>query len=208
MAVGAFFDADARRRAALAVERVEALTSAELVITVQRISGNYRAADLSVGFLLALLTLILLLFLPQEFGLLHFPIDVTLAFLIGAAISANLPPLRRLFAGQRRMIAEVERSARACFVERGISRTSGRSGVLVYVSLFERRAVLVPDIGVDPESLGDGWAALVARIDAAAAAADFEAFLAAVEGAGPVLAGALPRSEDDVNELPDEMHLA
>src|SRR5947199_207517 len=78
------------------VRTIEGVSSAEIVITVRRLSGNYRHVDLGLGLVLAMASLIALLYLPQEFPLEVFPIDVALAFAVGVALCSAFPPLRRL----------------------------------------------------------------------------------------------------------------
>jgi putative membrane protein len=101
--------------------------------------------------------------------------------------------------------ANVDRAARAAFFDLGISRTSGRSGILVYVSLFERRCVVLTDIGLAPSLLEPGWAAAQSELALTVKRRDWAAFHRTLESLGPVLGRAYPRSEDDVNELPDEV---
>ena len=74
-----------------------------------------------------------------------------------------------------------------------------------FVSAFERRCSVVPDIGIDAKKLGAEYTDTLGAIESAAKKMDLEAFLASVEKLGPVLGKAMPRSADDVNELPDEV---
>ena len=205
MAAGAFFQDGSKKRAAEAVKAVEAKTSAEVVIAVRRSSGDYRAADYLFGIACGTVVVLLLYFLPQSFDPRTMPVDGVLVTLVGVLASANLPPLRRVLVLAKTRAEHVTTAARAAFYDLGISKTQGRSGILVYVSVFEKRACVVPDVGVDPAKLGDAWRTAVESIDDAAARLDFDAFLAAVEKLGPVLAPTMPRAADDVNELPDEV---
>jgi putative membrane protein len=85
-------------------------------------------------------------------------------------------------------------------------RTSGRTGVLVYLSLAERRAEIVADRAitekVEPEVWGEAMAALVAEVKAGRAG---EGLAKAVERIGAVLAGVLPPVDANPNELPDRL---
>ena len=205
MGQAAFFADDAKKRAAAAVRAVEAQTSAEIVVAVRRVSGEYRATDYAVGFIAMGVVVAYMLLAPQVFTLGHMALEGVAAFAVGALLSAFVPPLRRLLLRDRTLAANVERAARATFYDLGISRTSGRNGILVFVSAFERRVAIVPDIGVDPEALGAGYQDACRAIEAAVGAMALEAFASAVESLGPALADAMPRQEDDVNELPDEV---
>ncbi len=203
MAAATFFQDAAKKRAAEAVKAVEARTAAEIVIAVRRTSGEYRAVDLTFGAVAALLMLAFLWFSPKAFAPAMISINVVLAFGIAAVVCGNVSLLRRLLAGKR-CRANAELAAKAAFVDLGISKTTGRTGVLVFVSMFERTAVVVPDVGVDPAAIAE-FTAVERAIDGSVRAGDFEAFIKAVESFGPALEPALPRSADDVNELPDEV---
>jgi len=85
-------------------------------------------------------------------------------------------------------------------------RTAARVGVLLYLSLAEHRAEIVADeaiVGkVDDAVWGEAMVALIDRIragDPAAGMAD------AVAKIGTVLAQHFPKTEADVNELPDRL---
>jgi putative membrane protein len=86
------------------------------------------------------------------------------------------------------------------------SRTTGRTGILIYLSMRERRAEIVADEAitskVSPEVWGDAMAAMLAELKRGACGAGV---VAAVERVGKVLAEHLPREADDVNELPDRL---
>jgi len=101
--------------------------------------------------------------------------------------------------------ANVARSARAAFYDLGISRTSGRNGILVFVSTFERSCVVLPDIGIDVAALGPGWSEACELLDRAVRQGRLPDFFLALRSLGPVLGKTMPRAEDDVNELPDEV---
>jgi putative membrane protein len=205
MSQAAFFAEHAKKRAADAVKAVEAQTAAEVVVAVRRLSGSYRAADYHAGFGAMAVVVGYMLVAPQIFTLGQMALDGLAAFVIGALLSANVSHVRRLLVRRRTLDANVDAAARAAFYDLGISRTSGRNGILVFLSAFERRCTVVPDIGVDPKSLGEDYDEACRAIADAARTMDLEAFLAAVEKLGPPLATAMPRRADDVNELPDEV---
>ena len=85
-------------------------------------------------------------------------------------------------------------------------RTHGRTGVLIYLSLAERRAEIVADDAiaskVSPEVWGAAMATLIGEIRNGRAAAGL---IGAVTQVGAVLAEHFPRADDDINELPDRL---
>lgn len=85
-------------------------------------------------------------------------------------------------------------------------RTTGRTGILIYLSMRERRAEIVADEAitskVSPDVWGEAMAAMLAELKRGSCGAGV---VAAVEQVGKVLAEHLPREVDDVNELPDRL---
>jgi putative membrane protein len=196
----------AKDTVSLTIAEVEARTSAEVVVSVRRVSGRYREADFLCGFLVALLALFGLLFLPQEFPLWVFVPDVALSFALGAFVCSRLSWLRRLLTRERVLAENTRLAARAAFVDGLLSRLPGRNAILVYVALFERRVEVVADLGIRVADLGPGWPAAVAKLEhALRPTPDLEAFVSALRGLGSALAEVHPRTADDVNELPDEV---
>lgn len=85
-------------------------------------------------------------------------------------------------------------------------RTHGRTGVILYLSLAERRAEIVADEAIHakvaPEVWGEAMAAVVAG---AKSGRTGEGMAEAVREMGDVLAAHFPRAGDDRNELPDRL---
>ena len=178
-------------------------------MTVRRACDPYWYANLAWGSLAGFAALTALLFLPQRFPLFVFPLDAAAAAGIVGWISSRTLPMRRLLTAQRDREARVRTTARAAFVDMGISRTMGRTGILVFVSVLERRVEVVADIGVPVQAVGAAWNdALHGLQHAVEGNGDSKAFFAALRTLGPALASVLPRAADDVNELPDAMEVA
>lgn len=85
-------------------------------------------------------------------------------------------------------------------------RTHGRTGVLLYLSMREHRAEIVADLSiadkVPPDVWGEAMADMLTEIRRGNIA---EGMAAGVRDVGNVLAEHFPRSDDDVNELPDRL---
>jgi putative membrane protein len=201
-----FYLAESKTRVTEVVREVEAQTSAELVVAVRHSSDAYRDLDYLVGFAAALAALGALLFSDVPYRIDWMPADIVAAFLLGVFAARRAPALRRLLLSQRRAKSAVEQTARAVFYDRGITHTHKRTGILVFVSTFERKVSVLADVGVDAASIGEPWTRTARALeDAIASDLDFERFVAALRSLGPLLAGSLPHHEGDVNELPDEV---
>ena len=129
----------------------------------------------------------------------------TLKFLGMLALMAWFPFRLWLTPGPVK-VARVHARALTCFRVGAQSRTTGRTGILVYLSLAEHRAEIIADEAiagkVPPEVWGDAMHAMLAHLRQGRVA---EGMIAAVEQVGAVLAQHFPRASDDINELPDRL---
>jgi len=199
-----FLDARAKARAVAAVKAFEEETCAELVISVKKHARTYPEVHLLYGSVFALLTLLFLLFYPLDFSTTMMPIDTLVGFAVGNVLSRILPPLQLLAIGEAKRRGFVEQAAKATFVDLGVSRTTGRTGVLVYVALFERMVAIVADAGITPEAKSAAESSRAA-LEAALKSLDIRAFAGTLEALGKTFGETMQRSADDVNELPDEI---
>ena len=100
----------------------------------------------------------------------------------------------------------VRRRAVTVFKAAAERRTIGRTGILIYLSLAERRAEIVADEAIlavtDEHTWGEAMTALITEVREGRPA---EGIVAAIERVGAVLAEHFPRSADDINEIPDKL---
>ncbi len=205
MSEGDFFSDEAKRATAASVRSAEAHTGAEIVVAVRKSSGRYGVLAYHFGLGVAALVVAYLLLVPTLYSAFAIALDGIVAFALGSLLAANFDTLKRALSRSSTLDANVHRGARAAFFDLGISRTSGRHGLLVYASMFERRCVVLTDIGVDPARFGPRWLVSERELGQAVKRRDLAAFQRAVAQLGAVLGGAHPRSADDANELPDEV---
>lgn len=141
----------ARDRVKRKIADLEKLTSAEIVVAIQPSSGSYQHANYLVGFALSFVSVLVFVFHPRAMRSDLFPLEHLVAFIFGAAATRYLAPVRRLLSTRRLLTENVERAAKATFVDLGVAGTRSRTGILVYVSLLERCVSVVADSGV-PEA--------------------------------------------------------
>jgi len=196
-------DQDACETLAGCVTEIEKYTAAELVIVVRARSGHYAHADYLFGALLALLGLVFLLFSPVEFNQYWVVIDVVLLFVLGGYVSSKTEAIRRLLTTGKFRASVARTGAAAMFYEAGIANTSAEMGVLVYVSLFERRLELIADRGVLQAVPSQEWNECLFGLHQAGRDPELEGMLKALRLLGALLAAYLPASDDNPNELPD-----
>ena len=86
------------------------------------------------------------------------------------------------------------------------SRTAGRTGILIYLSLKEHRAEIVADEAIAAKVDGEVWGdAMLALIEHTKARKPGEGMAEAVRQVGIVLTEHFPKSDDNPNELPDRL---
>ena len=193
-----------RARVGEAIRAAEQKTSGEIVCVLARSSSDYATMPLAWSILLALALPWALLWLTQ--------LSVArillaqLATFAAALLILSTPAVRVALTPRRVQRQHAFQAAAEQFLSRGLTRTSRRTGVLIFVSLAERYARVIADEGVADKVPQAEWQAavdaLVARTREGLIA---DGFVAAVEACGAILAKHLPPAAGEANELPDRL---
>ena len=197
------FDQSSCDELAACVREIEKQTDAEIVIAVKARSGVYRHADYLCGAILSFLGLLFLLFSPFDFHHYWVAIDVLLLFALGAYISSRSNTLRRLITTKDFRAEAVRQGAAAMFYEAGIANTEAEMGVLIYLSLLERRLELIADRGVLKAAPPLEWNERVYELHRAGRVPQMDTLMRAIRELGALLASCLPPTGENPNELPD-----
>jgi putative membrane protein len=213
-----------RERILEAVRKAEAASDGEIVTIVAPRSDAYHDVGLHYAVLLMLSVPVWFAVVPQGWidravtlvlgwgAELSRPLAMTYMFvkMAGAFLSVWLlfkwKPLRMALTPAATKHRRVRRRAVELFRVTTEQRTKGRTGILLYLSLLERRAEIVADEAihtkVKPEVWGEAMAALVEEVKAGRPG---EGMARAVEKMGEVLAECLPPLQANPNELPDRL---
>jgi putative membrane protein len=216
-------DAD-RERVGAAVAAAEGASAGEIVTILAERSDGYGDVALAWSAAVGLVALLALLLAPDFYlgiyerlsgGWVH---EWTPRMVFGvAALVVSLKfagmwllmlwrPLRLFLTPDAIRHHRVRTRAITCFKVGAERRTRGRTGILIYLSLAERRAEIVADAAiaakVSAEVWGDAMAAMLGELKAGRLA---DGLVEAVEQVGAVLAQHFPRAADDQNELPDRL---
>jgi putative membrane protein len=120
------------------------------------------------------------------------------------AMFKQFPFLKRLFITNKKMIEKVEDKAFRGFYTYGLNKTKDATGVLFFISIFEKRVHVLADFGIyskiKQEAL-DKYTQTISKGIASGNGAD--ALCKAIKDVGNELAVYFPVQHDDVNELPD-----
>ena len=98
---------------------------------------------------------------------------------------------------------KVREGAAAMFYEAGIANTQAEMGVLIYLSLMERRLELLADRGVLAGAPPLLWNECVFDLQQAGRRPHPETFLKALRAFGSMLAKNIPATGENPNELGD-----
>lgn len=217
----ALFNSDDKKNISAAIAAAEKSTSAEIVPVVATVSGRYDRAEDIFGILLASAALCIawLLFkdptssdwswLPASTLNLPSVIGIIIGgFIIGATLATHLPSLRLPFISRAEMLDEVERRAVETFQRKRVRDTAQGTGVLIYVSLYERLIKVIGDDAVNDKlgqpALDEICSLVVAGLKEERPA---DGLTRGIIRAGELLKKELPASPHDSNELANELIL-
>ncbi len=201
-----------------AVAEAEGRTSGEIVPFVIDRSERYEVAVWRGAVLLALAALAVTTFVHQFYegwGMAWLftgwgtALVVLVAGTLGALLAAFVPPLKRTLAGADLLTRMVHRRAMQAFVEEEVFNTRDRTGILIFVSLFERRIEVLGDAGINARVSPEDWVAVVLRIrEGIKAGKPAEGLIEAIAMCGKLLERkGVEIRPDDSNELPDSLRM-
>lgn len=208
MRPGELIDAAARARLEAVVGETERATGGEIVVAVVRACDGYASVGWWLGVSLAALVFLALgLFAPPLPWFAYLAAQAA-ALLAGRALARVPGVLRQLLPPERVERALAERAAR-CFSEQGLTRTRGRTGILILAALLERRVVVLADEGIDRALDPDeSWQEVVdLAVDGLRRGAGASGLEAAVRRCGAILARHLPAISPNPDELPNAVVL-
>ncbi|MFQ5720641.1 MAG: TPM domain-containing protein [Acidobacteriota bacterium] len=125
---------------------------------------------------------------------------------LGFALARLLPDFKRLFIFEDRASAVAEEQAFQEFFANGLHRTEAATGVLLFVSLLERRVIVLADEGIDAHVDADFWAGTSDLVlDGVRRRSLRDGLVAGIQRAGERLSELFPWQEGDRNEIPDRV---
>lgn len=197
-----------------AVAKAERRTQGEIVPMVVPVSGRYRDASYLAGLILALVTLAVLVSLDSGWSQWRWTahhsawmiVGVLMAYALGSFIG-RFPAIIRLLTSDERMAMKVRLRAERAFYEHGLHKTTEGTGILIFLSLLERRAQILADQAIDARVPPGTWDTLVRDlVDGIRADRRTDAFCDVIARCGDLLAIHFPpRDGENPNELPDEL---
>ncbi len=215
MRVEKFFTASDLQAIEAAVHEAEKGTSGEIVPCVVARSDHYEAAAWK-GAVLGAFAAVVAFTSVRYFGnfwgspaLGWIALPPVIGGALGYAAAAMVQPLKLALAGRAHIEHRVHQRAAEAFLENEVFKTRDRTGVLVFLSLYERRVVVLGDAGINAHVGQHEWDTVVAGIVAGMRTGKpGQALGAAIARCGELLErrGVAIRA-DDTDELPDKLRM-
>jgi putative membrane protein len=201
-----------------AVKQAEDKISGEIVPVFVEKSGYYNIANYRAAFGMAALAFLAIIIIDRYIPTLelHALYDPVLIFLIvilagifGALVSHFIDPIKRWMLNQTHLDQATKKRAENAFLEEEVFATRHRTGIMIFISFFEREVIVMADRGISKVVEQKEWDNIVKviiekiRTDKVA-----EGLESAIKRCGEILLekGFL-KTVDDVNELRDDLRM-
>ncbi|MBN2157773.1 MAG: TPM domain-containing protein [Spirochaetes bacterium] len=205
-----FINETERARIIDTVKKTEMSTAGEIVPMIVSASGAYPLSAVIGAMALSLpLALIGLHFIGPLLGtgardLWVFLGIETALFVISYIMVNNVFWIKRLFISGKEIEEEVSRSALESFYKNGLHRTRDETGVLIYISIFEKTVWVLGDRGINEKVSPEVWQEIVSIITGGIKKnRQGDAICRAISRTGEILHDHFPVRPDDRDELPN-----
>jgi len=190
------------------VQKAERRTSGEIVPMIVSASHHYPMAAVRGAALTALpLALLLTSLLGSSLWLGHQNMYLFLLFFLLLYIPTRFVvkravTLKRLFLNTNEVEEEVQEAAVTSFFAEGLYRTREENGILIFVSVLERKVWILGDRGINERIDPTAWETIVDELlRGIRAGRQGEALCRAVQEVGSILETHFPYRRDDTDEL-------
>ncbi|HEY8194270.1 MAG TPA: TPM domain-containing protein [Hyphomicrobium sp.] len=199
-----FISSKDAERISQAITDAERTTSGEIVAVVAEQSSRYQHIPFMWAALLALVI---------PWPLIHFTwMRVQWIFLIQLLVFLALlalawhPKVRMALVPKSIANANAKRRASEQFLAQNLHTTTGRTGVLLFVSVAEQRVEIIADSGIDARVEKGTWQKIVDDLTRdIGAGRTTGGFVHAIQRIGAHLSEHFPPGSIDPNELPDHL---
>ena len=197
------------------VEEAESKTSGEIVPYVVEMSDTYEIAEWRAGMMCGVAALGVFVAVRQ-FTTAWLPFDFAQMALVvmfvaaaGALLTHFVPTLQRLFTGRHLIDLRAHQRAAQAFVTEEVFATKGRTGILIFLSLLERKVIVLGDSDINSKVRQSDWDSVVALITSAIAQGKpADGLVAAIRECGRLLEHhGVQRYRDDKDELSDNLRM-
>ncbi len=217
MNVEKYLPKSSQEKITTAVSEAEKKVNAEIVPVFMVSSDDYAEAKLRGAILTATLFAMGILIYDHLMGWYQFFLlkndwlfvaSIGIGGIIGYFAFGSIAALKKLMIGKEKLKQRSAAMAERVFGEYKLFETKGRTGILIFVSLFEHSIEIVPDKGLKEKITDDEWHKAINEMKPSLRAKKFdEAFVQSISKITEILLTnkmeRAPGSES--NELPDHL---
>jgi putative membrane protein len=189
-----------------AVTAAEQKTSGEIVPMLVNASSRYAEIDLA-GVSIGLVVGTLAAFIWHDpWASIHSQLLWPLAGAAAGYALCCIPSVKRRLIPNQRIGDAVELRSLAAFTGQGLHHTKAETGILIFVSVFEHRVIVLADRGINEKVEVGTWEEIVSIIAAGLKSGRAcDGLCKAIERCGEILAQHFPRAADDRDELSNKL---
>jgi putative membrane protein len=213
------FSEEDLQRIKAAVKEAEKKISGEIVPVIVERSGIYTIANYKASVIAGVFFFVLMIILDRYIiedatnTLYYDPLFIFGVVVAGGALGALLAslsaPVRRWLVSRAYMDDCCRQSAENAFLEEEIFNTRHRTGIMIFISLFEHEVIVMADRGISKVVEQEEWDKIVAQlITYIRSGGIVDGVEAAIKRCGEILLEkGFQKSDDDINELRDDLRI-
>lgn len=196
-----------------AVKQAEEKISGEIVPVFVERSGYYTIANYRGAMITSAVLFLIIIALdryapsPDVYDPLFILLWVVLGGLVGAIAANSIPPLKWVLLNQAHMDQATRKRAENAFLVEEVFNTRHRTGIMIFVSFFEREVIVMADRGISKVVDQKEWDRMVQNIiEKIRIGKVTDGIEAAILRCGEILLEkGFVKTRDDINELRDDL---
>lgn len=213
------FSEEDLHRIKAAVKEAEGKISGEIVPVIVEKSGVYTIANYKGSLIFGAVVFFAMVILDRyvlddaSHTLFYDPLFIFTVVMVGAALGALLP---NLFSGLKRSLVSrayldesCRQSAENAFLEEEIFNTRHRTGIMIFISLFEHEVIVMADRGISKVVEQKEWDNIVSELISHIRSGNFVGGIeSGIKSCGQILLDkGFHKTSDDINELRDDLRI-
>lgn len=189
------------------IEEAEINTDSELVPMIVNKSHNYPAAHFRCAIVVSFIFSLILYFSPLSIiNPIYFLLIQIPGLLVGYLL-ASISFIARIFITKEEIDTEVNQRAIEAFYDHNLHYTDRHNGVLIFISLFERKIKIITDVAVKQKIEVTQWDLIISQFSAHAKSENYvEALKSVITTSSKLLEAHFPKTDKTKkNELQNEI---
>lgn len=188
------------------INEVEKSTSGEIMVAFLSKSDSYESANLKGALLIGFLVPIILFLFHFEFS--H-PLLILWSQVPGIFLGYflfEIPILKRIFLSKNKIEEETNQLALQMFFQHGLHSTKNRSAILIFISILEKKSILLADIGIHEKIQEGTWDNLLKPLNRQLKSKNhIQGIIEILDSCGDLLKKNFPKNSSDQNELKNQL---